>query len=71
MREAACLGDRVFIFTGRPGQIRSELKIDLPRPRDLNDPKVAEYAQVLMKELEDDSSEEKAASLHPQLPTLT
>jgi NitT/TauT family transport system ATP-binding protein len=64
MREAACLGDRVFIFTGRPGQIRSELKIDLPRPRDLNDPKVAEYAQVILKELEEDSSEEKAASRH-------
>src|SRR6266436_5150052 len=33
-REAACLGDRVIIFTGRPGRIRSEIKVELPRPRD-------------------------------------
>jgi NitT/TauT family transport system ATP-binding protein len=50
-REAACLGDRVIIFTGRPGRIKSELAVDLPRPRDPNDPKVAEYAQRIMAEL--------------------
>jgi len=51
-REAACLGDRVIIFTGRPGRIRSEIKIELRRPRDVNDPQVADYARKINAELE-------------------
>ena len=52
MQEAACLGDRVFVFSGRPGQIRAEVKIDLPRPREFNDPKVAEIAVTLLSKLQ-------------------
>jgi NitT/TauT family transport system ATP-binding protein len=52
--EAACLGDRVVIFSGRPAQIRRILEIPLPRPRDLNDPEVAKYAGEILKELEDE-----------------
>ena len=51
-REAACLGDRVVIFTGRPGRIRSEIRIQLPRPRDINSPEVAEYARQINAQLE-------------------
>jgi len=51
-REAACLGDRVVILTGRPGRIRSEIKVELPRPRDINDPQVAEYAGKISAQLE-------------------
>jgi NitT/TauT family transport system ATP-binding protein len=29
------LGDRVVVLTARPGRIREEVKIDLPRPRSL------------------------------------
>jgi NitT/TauT family transport system ATP-binding protein len=61
-REAACLGDRVIIFSARPGQIKGEVLIDLPRPRDLNDPKVAEYAQRIMRELEGDLANEKSGN---------
>ena len=50
--EAACLGDRVMVFTGRPGKIKTEILVDLPRPRDINDPKVAEFAVRIMAELE-------------------
>jgi NitT/TauT family transport system ATP-binding protein len=50
--EAACLGDRVLVFTGRPGKIKTEIRVDLPRPRDINDPKVAEFAVRIMAELE-------------------
>jgi len=56
-REAACLGDRVIVFTGRPGQIKNEFRIDLPRPRDINDPKVAEYAGLITAELENQNGE--------------
>src|SRR5881392_2091971 len=36
VREAACLGDRVIVFSPRPGRIREEFAVDLPRPRDIN-----------------------------------
>jgi NitT/TauT family transport system ATP-binding protein len=49
--EAACLGDRVFVFTARPGKIKAEIRVDLPRPRDINDPKIAEFATRIMAEL--------------------
>lgn len=57
-REAACLGDRVVIFTGRPGRIRAEISIDLPRPRDVNDPKVGEYAAQITAQLEGTDEEQ-------------
>src|SRR5205085_8275643 len=50
--EAACLGDRVLVFTGRPGKIKTEIRVDLPRPRDINDSKVADFAGRIMAELE-------------------
>jgi NitT/TauT family transport system ATP-binding protein len=47
VREAICLGDRVFLLSPRPGRVRDEFKIDLPRPRDLNDPALAAIAQSI------------------------
>jgi NitT/TauT family transport system ATP-binding protein len=35
IEEAVYLGDRVVVLTARPGRIREEVKIDLPRPRSL------------------------------------
>ena len=51
-REAACLGDRVIVFTDRPGRIRAEFRIDLPRPRDINAPQVGEFARRISAMLE-------------------
>jgi NitT/TauT family transport system ATP-binding protein len=47
VREAACLGDRVLLFSSHPGRIREEFKIDLPRPRDINSVALARHASVI------------------------
>jgi NitT/TauT family transport system ATP-binding protein len=51
VREAVALGDRVIVFAPRPGRIIDEFKIDLPRPRSLEDhdlvDKAAEIQHVL------------------------
>jgi NitT/TauT family transport system ATP-binding protein len=48
VREAACLGDRVVLFSPHPGRIREEFRIDLPRPRDINSVSLAAYATRIM-----------------------
>ena len=49
--EAACLGDRVFVFTGRPGRIKAEIPVHLPRPREITDPQLAQFSSRIMAEL--------------------
>jgi NitT/TauT family transport system ATP-binding protein len=44
VREAACLGDRVLLFSPNPGRIRAEFRINLPRPRDINSVELARYS---------------------------
>ena len=51
VREAACLGDRVLLFSPHPGRIREEFLIKLPRPRDINSTDLAEYASKIMRSL--------------------
>jgi NitT/TauT family transport system ATP-binding protein len=43
--EAVFLADRVLIFTTRPGRLKDQVVIDLPRPRDLSVKRTAEFAQ--------------------------
>ncbi len=49
--EAACLGDRVYVFTGRPGRIKAQITVDLPRPREITDPEIARFSSAIMSEL--------------------
>jgi NitT/TauT family transport system ATP-binding protein len=51
VREAVCLGDRVVLFSPHPGRIREEFRIDLPRPRDINSPELAQYASQITRAL--------------------
>ena len=38
--EAITLSDRILVMTRRPGTIKADLVVDLPRPRAEDDPKV-------------------------------
>ena len=51
VREAVCLGDRVLLFTPRPGRIFEEFRIDLPRPRDINNVDLAANATEITRSL--------------------
>ena len=43
--EAIYLSDRVIVFTARPGRIKQEIAIDLPRPRAIEIRKSARYGE--------------------------
>src|SRR5437867_501123 len=51
VREAACLGDRVLLFSPHPGRIQEEFSVKLPRPRDINSVDLAAYATRITKAL--------------------
>jgi NitT/TauT family transport system ATP-binding protein len=51
VREAVCLGDRVILFSPRPGRIEEEFRIDLPRPRDLNSVDLAQRSTEIVRAL--------------------
>jgi len=53
VREAVALGDRVLVFSPRPGHIVREFRIDLPRPRSLEDHLLVDQAAEIMTVLQD------------------
>lgn len=54
VREAVRLGDRVVLLTFRPGRVKTEFPVSLPRPRSLEDPEVALAARAVLDELRDE-----------------
>lgn len=54
VREAVRLGDRVALMSFRPGRIKREFAIDLPRPRHLEDVEVARAAREILDHLRDE-----------------
>ena len=44
--EAILLGDRIIIMSDRPGRIRLDMKVDLPRPRDVNTAKNPRFIEI-------------------------
>jgi NitT/TauT family transport system ATP-binding protein len=51
VRETVRLGTRVLLMTYRPGTIRNEFEIDLPRPRHIEDARVAKLSGGILEEL--------------------
>src|SRR3989441_5912968 len=62
VREAVALGDRVLVFSPRPGRIVREFRVNLPRPRMLEDHSLvdltAEIMSVLRTELRSHEQED-------------
>ena len=54
VREAVRLGDRVVLLTFRPGRVKNEFAVDLPRPRHLEDFDVARTAREILDELREE-----------------
>ena len=68
VREAARLGDRVVLLTFRPGRMKEEFQVNLPRPRHMEHPDVTRMARIVLdclreeinKSLEVEYANEKA-----------
>ena len=68
VREAARLGDRVVLLTFRPGRVKEEFRVNLPRPRHMEHPDVTRMARTVLdclreeinKSLEVEYADEKA-----------
>ncbi|MDZ4287375.1 MAG: ABC transporter ATP-binding protein [Prosthecobacter sp.] len=56
VREAVCLGNRVVLFSSNPGRIREKFIVNLPRPRDINDPALAGQAGEITRALKGHST---------------
>ncbi len=54
VREAVRLGNRVVLFTFRPGRVKQEFTVDLPRPRHLEEVDVARTAREILDSLRDE-----------------
>jgi NitT/TauT family transport system ATP-binding protein len=51
IEEAAQLADRVLVLTDRPGRVRDEVRLTLPRPRDATHPEVVRAVHHILTEL--------------------
>jgi len=54
VREAVRLGDRVVLLSFRPGRIKREFEVELPRPRHLEEVDVARTAREILDSLRDE-----------------
>ena len=50
IEEAAQLADRIVVLSDRPAHICRELRLDVPRPRELTHPKVVETVHAILSE---------------------
>jgi NitT/TauT family transport system ATP-binding protein len=64
VREAARLGDRVAVFTFRPGRIKREFAVDQPRPRQIEHPAVSRCAKEILDDLRDEINKSLEQEYH-------
>lgn len=51
IEEAVYLAEKVLILTNKPAKIKEEVMIDLPRPRNITDPKFIEYRNYITEKI--------------------
>jgi sulfonate transport system ATP-binding protein len=51
IEEAIYLAERVLILTNKPAKIKEEVRIDLPRPRNITDKKFIEYRNYITEKI--------------------
>jgi len=63
--EAVLMADRALIMAGAPGRIMHDIRVDLPDPRERNDPDIRAKRNDLMKIFNDaaNSPEESPSEL--------
>jgi NitT/TauT family transport system ATP-binding protein len=68
VREAVALGDRVLVFAARPGRIVAEFRIDLPRPRSLEDHALVDQARQITAVLRQAGADSNHSAARPGEP---
>jgi NitT/TauT family transport system ATP-binding protein len=69
IEEAVLMCDRILIFSTNPGRIVTEIKVDLPKPRDRNDPKFLALVDRIYVEMT--ARRERGAKLPERAPATT
>lgn len=64
VREAVHLGDRVALFTFRPGRIKQIFKVDIAKPRDPDDPRVGKLIREIVDALHGEVEKALEEELH-------
>jgi NitT/TauT family transport system ATP-binding protein len=62
IEEAAQLADRVLVLSERPARIRDEVRLSIPRPRDLTHPEVVAAVHTILIELGIEGAEPAVAA---------
>jgi NitT/TauT family transport system ATP-binding protein len=55
LTEAVYLAERIAVFTARPGKIKAEFKVDLPRPRKVGSPDFNRLVDMVWEQLKAES----------------
>ena len=61
IEEAIKLSDRIIVMTRRPGTVKANIVVDLPRPRDEEDPQVVRVKKELRALIADEREPERLA----------
>jgi NitT/TauT family transport system ATP-binding protein len=65
VRESVYLGDRVALFTFRPGRIKQIFKVDIAKPRDPDDPRVGKLIREVVDALHGEVEKALEEELRP------
>jgi NitT/TauT family transport system ATP-binding protein len=68
VREAVRLGDRVLVLSYRPGRIKTEFSISLPRPRHIEDSEVAFTSKRVLGQLREEIDKSVRAEFQHEEP---